>query len=554
MENLPAKLRGLKVPLVWCILLALAFLLGYCLKDGGLPPESTSKTHEHGIMETGVDSAEHVSYLCPMMCVPPMGKPGQCPVCGMDLTPVATGTEDGGPAKIELSDEAARKAEIQLASVERKSVTAEVRLFGRIEYDPVEQYRVTAYAPGVIDRIYVKRAGQTVRKGDALFDLHSPELFFLEQELHEVLRNLPYKSSLRPSRGQNVERWMRPPWLTSFGPSKGEEGQVSQEEKAAWEKLSELRRKMQLLGLSDDAIELVVARGQPTGISTITTPTTGVVLDQKAFKGSYVNTGDLIFTIANPRYTWARMDAYESDFAWLRLGQEVEFETDAFPGEKFEGKLLYLDPNFDPQTRTFTVGILYQESKGRFRPNMLVRSVVRSRMCSYGVCVPGRDGEEHLPLVIPDTAPLLTGTRAVVYVADPLEPRKYEGREVTLGPRATHYYIVKSGLQKGERVVVNGNFKIDSAVQILAKPSMMGIEGEQPALTQHFHGGSETLPAIQDGVNSMEMEESEEKAAPQTDLNTVRPRGQTSRQGPGPGRALDAVMQNRMHPTEKQGQ
>jgi len=80
-------------------------------------------------------------------------------------------------------------------------------------------------------------------------------------------------------------------------------------------------------------------------------------------------------------------------------------------------------------------------------------------------------------LVIPATAPLITGKRAVVYIADPDNPGNYEGREIVLGPRAGKYYVVKSGLMEGEQVVVNGNFKIDSAMQLEAKPSMMNPEG-----------------------------------------------------------------------------
>jgi Cu(I)/Ag(I) efflux system membrane fusion protein len=97
-------------------------------------------------------------------------------------------------------------------------------------------------------------------------------------------------------------------------------------------------------------------------------------------------------------------------------------------------------------------------------------------------------GSDEPPLVIPASAPLLTGKRAVVYVQLPDRPGVYEGREVRLGPRAGGYYLVEEGLHEGERVVVNGNFKLDSALQIRAKPSMMNPEGGGPA-PAHAHGG-----------------------------------------------------------------
>jgi Cu(I)/Ag(I) efflux system membrane fusion protein len=111
-----------------------------------------------------------------------------------------------------------------------------------------------------------------------------------------------------------------------------------------------------------------MARGLPSGISTVITPTTGIVQQQSAFKGSYVNTGETVFTIANPKYIWARLDGYASDFPWIRLGQEAEFRVDAYPEETFTGKVQYLDPEFDPQTRTFKVGVLYTDPRERLKP------------------------------------------------------------------------------------------------------------------------------------------------------------------------------------------
>ena len=191
---------------------------------------------------------------------------------------------------------------------------------------------------------------------------------------------------------------------------------------------------------------------------------------------------------------WARLDGYASDFPWIRLGQEAEFRVDAYPEKLFSGKVLYLDPEFDPQTRTFKVGVLYTDPRKRLKPNMLVRCVIRSRMTAGGVAVSGnRKVKEAPPLVIPDTAPLITGNRAVVYVELPGKPGTYEGRQVLLGPRARDYYVVKQGLKAGEKVVVNGSFKIDSAVQILAKPSMMEHEAGQAMSVHQQHVGMQAM-------------------------------------------------------------
>jgi Cu(I)/Ag(I) efflux system membrane fusion protein len=218
---------------------------------------------------------------------------------------------------------------------------------------------------------------------------------------------------------------------------------------------------------------------------------------------------------------------------WLRYGQEVHVETEAYPGEVFKGTIAFIDPVLDSKTRTVKVRVNVSNDDGRLKPEMFVRTTVHARVAESGkvmdealagkwicpmhpdvikehagscdICgmplarteslgyasVTG-DKEDPAPLVIPTSAPLITGKRAVVYVAHPEKEGVFEGREIVLGPRAGGYYLVSDGLEQGERVVVNGNFKIDSALQILAKPSMISPEGGV-APTGHAHHGDVTM-------------------------------------------------------------
>jgi Cu(I)/Ag(I) efflux system membrane fusion protein len=499
MKKTIEKIKSKKNVIVIFAAVIISFSLGYWLRsdNSGLKqPQAREHNpagliepvdHEHAAVLQSEMNKEEVVYICPMNCVPPMAQAGKCPVCGMDLV-AAAAQEHGhqeGPPRVSFSEETIKAAGIQVAPVEEKFVTAEIRLFGKIEYDPVEQYKVTAFAPGVIDRIYVKRAGLLVRKGDALFDMHSSELFFLEQEFFELLKKLDYEIITGVSRGLGSMKTGRFQKAFLRPKETGKNPEVSEKErKADGERLERIRRKMRMFGLPRKEIDARLVRGRPTGITTVTTPISGIVQEQHAFKGAYVNTGETIFTIADPRYKWARLDGYESDFAWIRIRQDAEFQVYAYPGETFKGKVLYVDPEFDPRTRTFKVGVLYTDPKGKLKPNMLVRCVIHARMTADGVGSPVRKDEGKPPLVIPDSAPLITGNRAVVYVQAPGSPGTFESREVVLGPRAKGHYVVEAGLKKGEMVVVNGNFKIDSAVQILAGPSMMEPEGGKPA-TSH---------------------------------------------------------------------
>jgi len=235
--------------------------------------------------------------------------------------------------------------------------------------------------------------------------------------------------------------------------------------------------------------------------------------------------GILLLLIAPP--VWVYLDAYESDMMWIRYGQEVEFETEAYPGEVFAGTISFIDPVLNAKTRTVKLRVDVENPDGKLKPEMFVRAVVRAKVAQGGrvmdeamagkwICpmhpdvvkdgagscdICGMDlvtteslgyvkvdAPKEAPLIIPASAPLITGKRAVVYVQlrDKEKPT-YEGREVVLGPRAGDYYIVKSGLDEGEIVVTKGNFKIDSALQIRAKPSMMNPKPEKAPMRHHSH-------------------------------------------------------------------
>ena len=211
-----------------------------------------------------------------------------------------------------------------------------------------------------------------------------------------------------------------------------------------------------------------------------------MVIHKDGLEGMYVETGTKIYTIADLSQVWVKLDAYESDLVWIQNGQRVEFESEAYPGEVFKGKVVFVDPFLDPKTRTAKVRVNVPNPYGKLKPEMFVRAEVHAVIKRERDVIKGLESTQP-PLVIPATAPLFTGKRAIVYVEVPDKKGTYQGREVLLGPRAGDFYTVRDGLSEGELVVVNGNFKIDSAIQILAKPSMMSPEeGMKPS--GHDHG------------------------------------------------------------------
>jgi len=155
-------------------------------------------------------------------------------------------------------------------------------------------------------------------------------------------------------------------------------------------------------------------------------------------------------------------------------------QTDAYPGASFESRLVFMGTIVDPLNRTANLGVAIDPHRRFLAPGMILRAVIYAGLNEKGE--PLNDvSKGQPPLVIPVSAPLITGRRAVVYVAVPGKDGVYEGREVVLGPKARDYYVVLAGLTKGERVVVNGAFNIDSALQIQARSSMMNPSTETSA-------------------------------------------------------------------------
>ena len=433
-----------------------AFALGYLMKGGG--PQT--KDQQPAVSEA--PKAE--MWTCSMHPQIQLPKPGQCPLCGMDLIPVSSGEtdSDAGPRDLNMSAKAMKLAALEVLPIERKEVTVKIRMVGKVDYDETRVGYITAWVPGRIDDLFVDYTGVVVNKGDPMASLYSPELLTAQEEL---LQAIVTKNELQNS---NIP--------------------IMRE--TASKTVQAVKDKLRLWGLTEKQIEEIERRGKTTDHVTIYTPISGVVIHKNGLEGMYVEKGTPIYTIADLSQVWVKLDAYESDLIWIRKGQQVEFQTDAQPGETFTGEVVFVDPFLDPKTRTAKVRVNVPNPEGKLRPEIFVRGEVHSVIERERDVIKGKKSNQP-PLIIPATAPLFTGKRAIVYVQVPGKKGTYEGREVLLGPRAGDFYIVREGLSEGEQVVVNGNFKIDSAIQILAKPSMMSSEGGSPP-PGHQLGGEQT--------------------------------------------------------------
>jgi len=431
-------------------------------------------------------------------------KPGLCPLCNMKLIPLETQKDDSaGPGELTLSDSAVKLMDIQTSPVERKFVEVSVPMVGKVDYDETLLKYITAWVPGRLDRLFVDYTGVVVKKGYHLADIYSPELLSAQEELLQAIE------AVKNIAGSDIDIMRQTAQAT----------------------VEAAREKLRLWGLGPEQIAAVEKRGKTSDHITIYSPISGVVIHKDAQEGMYVKTGTRIYTLADLSKVWVRLDAYESDLKWLRHGQKVRFTAEAYPGEQFVGTIAFIDPVLTQTTRTIKVRVNAANPKIKLKPGMFVRAVVQAKIARGGevvnaalagkwICpmhpgvVKAREGKcdicemplvtaESLgylgldktkaqkPLVVPASAVLRTGMRAVVYVQVSGRARPtFEGQEIILGPRAGDYYIVEQGLAPGQRVVTNGNFKIDAEMQIRAKPSMMAPEGGGSASGHHHGGGS----------------------------------------------------------------
>ncbi len=474
-------MKKLKLIIIVIIALIVGFVLRGCFTPSPTPSLVSSEEKEATL------------WTCSMHPQIKLPEPGLCPICNMPLIPLESGGDELGEREISVSPYAAKLMELETTEVVRDYAEAEIRMVGKVDYDETKVSYISAWVPGRIDRLFVDYTGIPVKKGEHLAELYSPELLTAQQELLQAIESL---ENLKDSQSTLLRETAR-------------------------QTIDAAREKLRLWGFTAKQIKSIEERGTPSDHMTIYSPASGIVIQKNAQEGMYVQTGTRIYTVADLTKVWILLDAYESDLNMLCYGSAVEFTTEANPGETFEGTITFIDPIIDSATRTAKVRVIADNSDGRIKPGMFVRAVARPKVAADGhVMNPGLAGkwispmhpeiikdepgtcdvcgmplvtaeslgyvnetQENAPLLIPVTAALKTGKRAVVYIEKPdSEKPTYEGREVQLGVRLGEFYVVKNGLAEGERVVTRGNFKLDAELQIQAKPSMMSMPSEDAPL------------------------------------------------------------------------
>jgi Cu(I)/Ag(I) efflux system membrane fusion protein len=386
---------------------------------------TTIKTNEAEVHEHS--EAEHQIWTCAMHPQIRMDEPGDCPICGMELIPLKSSSAEIDDQAIEMSESAMKLAEVQTSVVSKGSTSKDILLYGKIQVNERLLQSQTAHVPGRIEKLLINVTGEQVRKGQLIAKIYSPELVTAQKELIEAL-------SLKDKYPAMVEA---------------------------------TREKLRNWKLSDEQIGEIEKSGKVTTTVDIYANTSGIVSSRKVNEGDYISKGAVLFDVVDLTKVWGVFDAYESDLAWISMNQAVDFTAQSIPGKTYSGKISFIDPVVDPNTRIVKVRIELGNPGLALKPEMFINGTIHSTLKG--------SGEQ---LTIPQTAVLWTGTRSVVYVRIPeTEHPSFKMREITLGAAMKDTYVVLDGLAEGEEIVTNGTFSIDAAAQLAGKPSMMNSAG-----------------------------------------------------------------------------
>jgi Cu(I)/Ag(I) efflux system membrane fusion protein len=393
-----------------------------------------------------------------------------------------TSTNSG--SMLEISDHARAMASVETVAVQRRKLTRETRAVGKVQYNETALATITARVEGYVERLFVDYTGVAVKPGDHLVEIYSPDLLVAQQELIVALES-QRNSALVESSRLKLLRW----------------------------------------GLTESQLEEFMRTRKISDRVTLYSPIRGTVTEKMVVQKSMVKPGDVLYRLANLESVWVYLDIYEYELPWVQYGQTAEITSEAFPGRAFTGRVWFISPVLNEETRTVKVLLNISNADQKLKPGMYVSALIRADLLANGTPAPtGVEGqwtcpmhpqilrpqsgecpickmtltqipgtpvtlnpEDQLVLAVPATAVLDSGVRKVVYVEK--GRGEFTPVEIVAGPRAGDSFPVLSGLNEGDRVAVRGNFLLDSQFQIRGLPSLFYAQGQAP-VAGHQHGGA----------------------------------------------------------------
>lgn len=404
MKNIISINRGTKMKIVRYLfipLIAIALIVSGCSKS-----EESGK-HEHEVVK------KDGYWTCTMHPQVHMDKPGSCPICGMDLIKkVADEKIEPTNAKdmanmVTLSGKKQVLANISTVVVKKENLQEQVTAYSYLDFVENNRKTISARFNGRIEKLFVDKTGDYIKKGQPLFEIYSPDLIQAQNDYLIALKN---SSSL----------------------------------------VNAAKKKLEIFGLTSEQIQSIEKNRELNLTLTYYSPINGTVIEKKVQEGDYVNEGSAIYDVAELSTLWNIAEVYENNLSSVKIGSPVKLHLRAYPGEEFQGRVSFIYPLINPQTRTVKVRSEFSSYGGKLKPQM------------YGETIFMKSGGEGI--LVPADAVIIAGKRAVVWVKS--GDGMFEPRDVKLGSRYNDKYHIISGVNVGDEIAATGGFLIDSESQL----------------------------------------------------------------------------------------
>lgn len=393
--------------------------------------------HEHSAEgEAKAAAASKPKFFCPMHPSYTSQRQGDCPICNMKLVPVkdgegtATGSEESvaGRVTVMLTPEKQQLIGLRTAAVEPRELAFTLHASGVVQHDETRYAKVAPRFGGWVRKLQVNYTGATVKQGEPLLTVYSPEVLAAENDYLIAWRQ--------------AERAKNDPEAKSL--------------------LEIARRKLRLWEIADTEIAALEQRGRASDEVLIRAPFSGHVLARNVAAGQAFMAGETLFEIADLDPIWLQLSLAESDFAHVRLQQSVWVEFPHLGNRTYEGRITFISPHIDPQSRRGEARVELANPGQVLRPDMWGQAEIEIEL-----------GER---LAVPASAVLDTGARALAFVLR--EDNHLEPREVQIGTRMDDWWEVTDGLKAGEKVVTRALFLVDAESQLKAAIAGMGVVGD----------------------------------------------------------------------------
>ncbi|MBD3183700.1 HlyD family efflux transporter periplasmic adaptor subunit [Candidatus Poribacteria bacterium] len=339
---------------------------------------------EHGVVPVVDKETKEILYwTCVMHPSVRMNEPGLCPVCNMDLIPVYAG--EG----LTLTPEQKALIPIKTERIGYRKLEREIRTVGVMDYNETKIAYASTRVSGWIQKLYVNFTGTSVKKGQRLLDIYSPELLVAQEEFLLAVKNL---QKLNGSQIETVKQTLE-------------------------QTLQAAESRLELLGLTKQQIQDIREHGKVRTELPLYSPISGTVVHLNVYKGQYMNRGTHLYRIADLSNLWLLADIYEYEMPWVSVGQDVIITIQSMPGKEFHGSVIFIYPYMDNKTRTVKIQVEVPNPDGELRPGMYATVRVKSTLAQIYSQKPKHTHQHEM------TQPVAAGSESATVWTCPMHPQ-----------------------------------------------------------------------------------------------------------------------------------